>query len=125
MTSGSFSETSLSHVLSNVSCQGSESNMLQCQYSTPDGCGATEDAAVVCQGKYKINDVSRISDLQLIVCVLTTCMYSGSLLIKRCLNYTCFCTLQLSQPQMGTVVMESSGWREGETMYRWERGKAE
>ena len=123
MTSGSFSETSLSHVLSNVSCQGSESNILLCQYSTSGSCGATEDAAVVCQGKYKINDVSRISDLQLIVCVLTTCMYSGS--CKRRLNYTYFCTLQLSQPQMGTVVMESSGWREGETMYRWERGKVE
>ena len=122
MTSGSFSETSLSHVLSNVSCQGSESNILLCQYSTSGSCGATEDAAVVCQGKYKINDVSRISDFT-VNCLCA--YYSGSLLIKRCLNYTYFCTLQLSQPQMGTVVMESSGWREGETMYRWERGKVE
>ena len=50
VTTGSFSETSLSHVLSNMNCQGSESNLLQCQYSTPDGCGPTEVAAVACQG---------------------------------------------------------------------------
>ena len=50
MTSGAFSETSLLHLLSDVNCQGSESNLLQCQYSTADSCGATEDAAVVCQG---------------------------------------------------------------------------
>ena len=55
MTSGSFSETSLSHVLSDVSCQGSESTLLQCQYSTSGSCGATEDAAVVCQGGSKID----------------------------------------------------------------------
>jgi len=60
VTSGSFSETSLSHVLSDVSCQGSESNLLLCQYSTSGSCGATEDAAVACQGRYKIKviDVS-------------------------------------------------------------------
>ena len=87
VTSGSFSETSLSHVLSNVSCQGSESNILLCQYSTLGSCGATEDAAVVCQGKYKISDVSRMSDFT----VNHLCAYySGSLLIKRCLNYTYF-----------------------------------
>ena len=50
VTTGSFSETSLSHVLSNVNCQGSETNLLQCQYSTPDSCGPTEVAAVACQG---------------------------------------------------------------------------
>ena len=50
VTTGSFSETSLPHVLSNVNCQGSETNLLQCQYSIPDSCGATEVAAVVCQG---------------------------------------------------------------------------
>ena len=54
MTSGSFSETSLSHVLSDVSCQGTEPTLLLCQYSTSGSCGATEDAAVVCQGGYKI-----------------------------------------------------------------------
>ena len=39
--------------------------MLLCQYSTSGSCGATEDAAVACQGRYKINviDVSQISDL--------------------------------------------------------------
>ena len=98
--------------------------MLLCQYGTSGSCGATEDAAVVCQGKYKINDVSRISDFTVnFLCAYY--MYSGSLLIKGCLDYTHFGILQLSQPQMGTVVMESSGWREVETMYRWERGKAE
>ena len=50
VTTGSFSETSLPHVLSNVNCQGSETNLLECQYSTPDGCGPTEVAAVACQG---------------------------------------------------------------------------
>ena len=53
VTTGSFifHETSLSHLLSDVSCQGSETNLLQCQYSTTANCGATEDAAVVCQGR--------------------------------------------------------------------------
>ena len=50
MTSGAFRETSLLHLLSDVNCQGSESNLLQCQYSTADSCGSTEDAGVVCQG---------------------------------------------------------------------------
>ena len=50
MTSGSFSETSLPHVLSNVSCQGSEANLLQCMYNALASCGPAEDAAVVCQG---------------------------------------------------------------------------
>ena len=50
VTTGSFIETSLPHLLSNVNCQGSETNLLQCQYSIPNGCGSTEDAAVVCQG---------------------------------------------------------------------------
>ena len=54
VTTGSFSETSLPHVLSNMNCQGSETNLLQCQYSTPDGCGPTEVAAVVCQGGVQI-----------------------------------------------------------------------
>ena len=55
VTTGSFtfSETSLPHLLSDVICQGSEANLLQCQYSTADSCGATEDAAVVCQGRFK------------------------------------------------------------------------
>ena len=53
VTTGSFvfHETSLSHLLSDVICQGSETNLLQCQYSTTATCGATEDAAAVCQGR--------------------------------------------------------------------------
>ena len=53
VTTGSsrFSETHLPHVLSDVSCQGSETNLLQCHYSTTVSCGATEDAAAVCQGR--------------------------------------------------------------------------
>ena len=53
VTSGSFrpSETHLPHLLSDVSCQGSETNLLQCQYSTTVSCGATEAAAAVCQGR--------------------------------------------------------------------------
>ena len=54
MTSGSFSETSLVHLLSDVNCQGSETNLLQCQYSTVGSCGTTEDAVVVCQGGYNV-----------------------------------------------------------------------
>ena len=54
MTSGAFSETSLSHVLSDVTCQGSEPTLLQCQYSISGSCGPKEDAAVVCQGGSKI-----------------------------------------------------------------------
>ena len=50
MTSGSFSETSLSHVLSNVNCQGSEANLLQCIYNAVASCEPAENAAVVCQG---------------------------------------------------------------------------
>ena len=50
MTSSSFSETSLPHLLSDVTCQGSETNVLQCQYSTVVSCGSNEDAEVVCQG---------------------------------------------------------------------------
>ena len=51
MNTGSFSETSLPHLLSDVDCQGSEANLLQCQYSTTTSCGPTEDAAAVCQGE--------------------------------------------------------------------------
>ena len=56
VTTGSFrfSETSLPHLLSDVICQGSETNLLQCQYSTTVSCGITEDAAVVCQGRLQI-----------------------------------------------------------------------
>ena len=56
MTTGSsrFRETHLPHVLSDVSCQGSETNLLQCQYSTTVFCGVMEDAAVVCQGRLQI-----------------------------------------------------------------------
>ena len=54
MTSGSFSGTNLPHLLSDVNCQGSETNLLQCQYSTVVSCGITEDAAVVCQGGYSV-----------------------------------------------------------------------
>ena len=54
VTTGSFSETSLPHALSNVNCQGSETNLLQCLYSTPDGCGPTEVAAVACQGRVQM-----------------------------------------------------------------------
>ena len=56
VTTGSFrfSETSLPHLLSDVICQGSETNLLQCQYSTTVSCGTTEDAAVVCQGRLQI-----------------------------------------------------------------------
>ena len=50
MTSSSFSETSLPHLLSDVSCQGSETNLLQCHYSTVVSCGSNEDAEAVCQG---------------------------------------------------------------------------
>ena len=50
MTSGSFSETSAPHVLSNVSCQGSEANLLQCMYNAVASCGPAENVAVVCQG---------------------------------------------------------------------------
>ena len=50
MNTGSFSETNLPHLLSDVSCQGSEANLLQCQYSTAVSCGPGEDAAAVCQG---------------------------------------------------------------------------
>ena len=53
MTSGSFSETSVPHVLSNVTCQGSEANLLQCMYNAVTSCGPAENAAVVCQGQYK------------------------------------------------------------------------
>ena len=53
VTTGSFifHETSLPHLLSDVSCQGSETNLLLCQYSTTANCGAKEDAAAVCQGR--------------------------------------------------------------------------
>ena len=51
MTSSSFSETSLPHLLSDVTCLGSETNLLQCQYSTVVSCGSNEDAEVVCQGE--------------------------------------------------------------------------
>ena len=56
VTTGSFifHETSLSHLLSEVSCQGSETNLLLCQYSTTANCGAKEDAAVVCQGRLEL-----------------------------------------------------------------------
>ena len=57
MTSGSFSGTNLPHLLNDVNCLGSETNLLQCQYSTVVSCGVTEDAAVVCQGGHSI-DVS-------------------------------------------------------------------
>ena len=50
VTSGSFRETSVPHVLSDVSCQGSEANLLQCMYNTVASCGQAENAAVVCQG---------------------------------------------------------------------------
>ena len=52
MTSSSFSETSLPNVLSNISCQGSEANLLQCMYNIVASCGPAENAAVVCQGEY-------------------------------------------------------------------------
>ena len=71
MTSGSFSETSLPHLLSDVNCQGSETNLLQCQYSNTVSCGTTEDAAVVCQGGYKCICImtDRVGkSLQLILC---------------------------------------------------------
>ena len=52
MTTGSFrfSESSLPHLISSVTCQGSETNLLQCQYSNTVSCETTEDAAIVCQG---------------------------------------------------------------------------
>ena len=52
MTTGSFrfSENSLPHLISSVTCQGSETNLLQCQYSNTVSCETTEDAAIVCQG---------------------------------------------------------------------------
>ena len=64
VTTGSFrlGESSLPHLVSSVTCQGSETNLLQCQYSNTVSCETTEDAAVVCQGGLKM-------------CMYIVCMY--------------------------------------------------
>ena len=56
VTTGSFrlGESSLPQLVSSVACQGSETNLLQCQYSTVISCETTEYAAVVCQGGLKM-----------------------------------------------------------------------
>ena len=52
MTTSTFSDTSVSILLANVDCIGSESSLLECSFSSESqlACGSTEDAAVVCQG---------------------------------------------------------------------------
>ena len=52
VSNGQFSEDSLPMVLGNVSCTGSESELLEClsELESDTSCSPTEDAAVVCQG---------------------------------------------------------------------------
>ena len=53
---GSFSERILPTVLSDIACNGSESNILECGIQKPPSgsCDSFEDAAVVCQGSYSL-----------------------------------------------------------------------
>ena len=52
VSNGQFSEDSLPMVLGNVSCIGSESELIDClvELELNTSCSPTEDAAVVCQG---------------------------------------------------------------------------
>lgn len=57
-----FGMSSGSVFLSSVSCNGTESSLLECQYST-SSCNHSEDAGVRCQGWYMFEEViiSRMS----------------------------------------------------------------
>ena len=52
MTTGQFSETSLSVLVEDLSCNGTEPSILQCRYGsgTDTSCGPFENAGIVCQG---------------------------------------------------------------------------
>ena len=61
MGRGAFSEGILPTVLSDITCNGSESNILECGIQKPPAgsCNPFEDAAVVCQGLYSLRNTSK------------------------------------------------------------------
>ena len=55
MPSARFSDGVSTHVISEVSCNGSEPRLLDCPFLTSgSSCGVSEDAAIVCQGRNSI-----------------------------------------------------------------------
>ena len=52
VTTGQFSETSLPVLVGDLSCIGTETGILLCQYGsgTDTSCSLSEDAGIVCQG---------------------------------------------------------------------------
>ena len=57
VTSGTFSDPSLSPTVSGVHCTGSETDLLSCSRSNfidRSNCGNYDDAGVVCQGEHSL-----------------------------------------------------------------------
>ena len=53
VVSGFYINADDTHLITEVSCEGTESRLVDCVYSLADRtCGALEDAAVVCQGTH-------------------------------------------------------------------------
>ena len=51
LTDGEFAESQAETVLTDVTCNSSELNLLSCGHNTQSGteCGAREDAGIICQ----------------------------------------------------------------------------
>lgn len=62
---GIFGNHNLQTVISGVSCNGSESKLLECQFNKEPSfpCGVFNDAAIVCQSKCLTSAIYRIAGL--------------------------------------------------------------
>ena len=97
MTTGSFrlGESSLPHLVRSVACQGSEANLLQCQYTNTFSCETMENAAVVCQGGLKMCVYVCIYVCMVLLVHTSTTIFSLAI----------FLYIQIFQHPMGTAVM--------------------